>query len=273
VLVAYRPVMDAKQPRFEVGKHETDDWQVLFRNLRIASLSNGGMLIAAHRETGVPFPVIGYDTGAQGNSAFHEIAQRFGASVRHKRQPESASVASAVPFGDGFGCVFVMPDLDSRRYEHLVMNTSSLAACASTNKCLIDLHVVTDCRENTILIRSHHTCAEFVENQEGGFVPRKPKLPLELQRRQARCMRGDKVGRSEPYGQRRARMVHDGSSREAYIPSAIAATKDAWPILEAKRRSCRLAMLADEAYGPAGLLQVGRAGRIVWEHLLKFRQR
>src|SRR5271170_4903927 len=53
------PVMDAVQPRFQVGEDEMDDWQILLGDLRIAPFSDGEVFVAALGEAGVAAPVVG----------------------------------------------------------------------------------------------------------------------------------------------------------------------------------------------------------------------
>src|SRR5271170_440604 len=71
------PVMDAVQPRFQVGEDEMDDWQILLGDLRIAPFSDGEVFVAALGEAGVAAPVVGDERRAWRTTA-------------HSTKPQSA---------------------------------------------------------------------------------------------------------------------------------------------------------------------------------------
>src|SRR5271156_3265764 len=91
------PVMDAVQPRFQVGEDEMDDWQILLGDLRIAPFSDGEVFVAALGEAGVAAPVVGDERRAWHNGALDEATERLCAAVRHDGKPNPTGIATTLP--------------------------------------------------------------------------------------------------------------------------------------------------------------------------------
>ena len=108
-----------------------------------------------------------------------------------------------------------------------------------------------------------------MQNAEGGFVPRQPKLPLKLHRRHARRLAGDQIGGPKPRAQRRVAALHDRADGQSRLAAASATGQDAGPRGDAERFTHDAAARAGEPVAPASPFQVGGAGRIVGEKSLK----
>ena len=52
-------VMDADEPRFQIGENEMDDRQIVLGNLWVAALGNGKVFIPALAEAGISTPIAG----------------------------------------------------------------------------------------------------------------------------------------------------------------------------------------------------------------------
>ena len=102
-----------------------------------------------------------------------------------------------------------------------------------------------------VLIGPHHTRAELMQDAEGGFVPRQPKLPLKLHRRHARRLAGDQIGGPKPRAQRRVAALHDRADGQSRLAAASATGQDAGPRGDAERFTHDAAVRAGEPVTPA----------------------
>ena len=153
------------------------------------------------------------------------------------------------------------------------MNAPALATRATADPGFIDFDVIAGSAADPILIRSNHAGAELVEDLKGGFVTGKPDLALELCGGHAGGLTGHQIGRPEPHAQQRMGALHDDRAcRQPGVAAAFPAAQDAGSAGEAKRRSRRLAMGADETVTPPRLLQVGGTSRVVREKSLEIRK-
>ena len=91
-------MMNAAQPRLQVGEDEPNDRQMFLGDLRVASLGEGDVLVAPLGKAGVAGPIVGDDRRACGNGALDKAAKRFGAAVWRDSEPDPAGVATALPF-------------------------------------------------------------------------------------------------------------------------------------------------------------------------------
>lgn len=123
-----------------------------------------------------------------------------------------------------------------------------------------------------VLIRSHHASTEFMEYLESGLVARQPKLPLELDRRDTGGLAGNQISCPEPHAQRRVAALHDRAHHEPRVPATFPAAQNARAVIETERLSPCLTVRANKIAVPAGLLQIGGAGRVVGEKALEFRE-
>lgn len=103
-------MMDTAQPGFEIGKYEIIDGQKLSRNLRIALLRHGHVVIAMTGEVGEAAPVNGDDSGTRCHGALDEAAERSGATVWNQCQPHTAGVASVPPLVEATVGTFGLAD-------------------------------------------------------------------------------------------------------------------------------------------------------------------
>ena len=126
---------------------------------------------------------------------------------------------------------------------------------------------------DTVLVRSHHARAQFVQDAEGGFISCQPKLPLKLHRRHPRRLAGDEVRGPEPDAERRMTAFHDGADQEAGLAAARTALQNTWSGDNAEGLSDQAAMRADKPVRPACTPKIGSTCRVIGKQPLKLRQR
>ena len=62
-------VMDADEPRFQIGEDEMDDRQIVLGNLWVAALGNGKVFIPALAEAGISTPIVSDGQRPRSNGA------------------------------------------------------------------------------------------------------------------------------------------------------------------------------------------------------------
>ena len=271
VLVAHA-VMNATQPRLQVGEDEMNDRQILLSDLGVASLGDGEVFVAALGEAGIAGPIVGDDRRTRSNGTLDKAAERFRAAVWHDSESDTSGVATALPLIE-LGSRLALSHFNGAGDKKLVVNAPALAARAAADPGFVDFDMVAGLAADAVLIRPNHTSAELVEDLKGGFVTGKPDLALELCGRHAGRLAGNQIGRPEPYAQRRMGALHDRPRRQPGVAAALSTAQDAGPAGEAERLCRRLAMGADEPVTPPRLLQVGGTGRVIREKSLKLGKR
>ena len=73
-----------------------------------------------------------------------------------------------------------MADFDGSSHQRLVVNASAFTTRPASNIGFVHLDMLSCPGTDPVLIGPHHTRAELMQDAEGGFVPRQPKLPLKL---------------------------------------------------------------------------------------------
>jgi hypothetical protein len=126
---------------------------------------------------------------------------------------------------------------------------------------------------DTVLVRPHHARAQFVQDAEGGFISRQPKLPLKLHGRHPRRLAGDEVGGPEPDSERRMTAFHDGADQEAGLAATRTALQNTGSGDNAEGFGDLAAMRADKAFSPTGPPKIGSTCRVIGKQLLKLRER
>src|SRR5471030_1623933 len=265
------PVMDADQPRLEVGEYEMDDRQEILGHFRIATFGNGVVVVAALAQSGVAAPIVRDDQRSRSNGALDKSTERRGAAIGSDRQPDSSGVPAIFPLILGSPWLPVA-DFDSAGDNNLVMDAPAFAAGSTADVGFIHLDMLVRLAADAVLIGPHHASAQLVENAEGRLVARQPELPLKLHGGYSWCLAGDQIGRPEPEVQRRMAALHDGANQKAGLATTGSALQDARPGSNAKRGRHDAAVWADEAVSPAGALQIGRASRVIREKPLELRK-
>jgi hypothetical protein len=248
-----------------------NDRQERLGNLHVAPLCDGGMAIAAFAQLRVAAPVVSDDGGAGRNSPLDESAQRLGAAVRCNGKADASRVAPGLAIVEA-ALLLALADFDRAGHENHVVYASALAAGTPTDVGFIGLDVFVGLAADPILVRAYHAGAQLVENLKGRFVPRQPKLALELNGRHAGGLAGNQVRRPEPDRQSGMRTFHDGAGGKARIAVAMTAPQNARTIGKTVRLVGRAAVLADESLAPPGAFKVGCTCRFVWEQSLELRQ-
>ena len=152
-------VMDADEPRFQIGEDEMDDRQIVLGNLWVAALGNGKVFIPALAEAGISTPIVSDGQRPRSNGALHEPTKRVGAPIGYYGEPDTPGIASVLSLVLR-GSRFPMTNLDGTSDENLVVDTPAFAASPSTNPCLERLAGYDP-------DWAHHASAELVENAEG----------------------------------------------------------------------------------------------------------
>ena len=244
-------VMDADEPRFQIGEDEMDDRQIVLGNLWVAALGNGKVFIPALAEAGISTPIVSDGQRPRSNGALHEPTKRVGAPIGYYGEPDTPGIASVLSLVLR-GSRFPMTNLDGTSDENLVVDTPAFAASPSTNPCLVYLNMFPRLAADTILIGPHHASAELVENAEGRLIARQAKLSLKLNRRDAGRLAGDQISRPKPCAQRHMAAFHDGANRQARIVAALATAQDTGTSGDAEGIACGMAMRTDEAVATWG---------------------
>ena len=269
------PMMRAAKPCLQVRKDQVHDRQELFGNLRPAGLDNRQVLIAARGKRGIARRAVRDNHCARLNRLFHKAGHRARAAIWDDFQPQPAGIAPAAPHGLVAFLGRARADLDGGHDKHLILRASSLAAHRAADVGFVNLDMIAarEVAADPVAPLPDHPGAQLVQDIEGGFVPAKAKLPLELHRRHAGRHARHKVGTPKPDRKRGFRVLHHGSAHQTRVPLALAAAKHARPAGEAVGLALFGAMLALESSVPADALQIGRARRVIGEKLLKSPQR
>ena len=265
-------VMDADEPRFQIGEDEMDDRQIVLGNLWVAALGNGKVFIPALAEAGISTPIVSDGQRPRSNGALHEPTKRVGAPIGYYGEPDTPGIASVLSLVLR-GSRFPMTNLDGTSDENLVVDTPAFATSPSTNPCLVYLNMFPRLAADTILIGPHHASAELVENAEGRLIARQAKLSLKLNRRDAGRLAGDQISRPKPCAQRHMAAFHDGANRQARIVAALATAQDTGTSGDAEGIACGMAMRTDEAVAPSSFFHVGSTLRFIGKKLLKLWKR
>ena len=134
-------VMDADQPRLEVGENQMDDRQVLLGNLWITTLGNSEVLIAVFTEAGIAAPIVSNDQRSRRDGALDEPTERLGATVGHDGEPNASGIASVFPVVE-LGARLSMTHLDGTGDGNLVVNTTAFPTGSPANPGFVDLNMV-----------------------------------------------------------------------------------------------------------------------------------
>jgi hypothetical protein len=164
-------------------------------------------------------------------------------------------------------------NLDSGGHQRFVVDTSTLAARPSANPGLIDLYMLFRPTADTVLVRTHHGGAQFVQNTEGGFVSCQPKLPLKLHGRHARRLAGDQIRGPEPNTEWRMTAFHNRACQQAGLASTRAAFQNTGAACNVKGFPNQTAMRADKTIRPPSASKIGRARGVIRKEILKLRER
>ncbi len=271
-MLAADTVMDAVDPRFQIGEDQMDDRQIVLGNLWVATLGNGKVFIPPLAEAGISTPIVSDGQRPRSNSALNEPTKRVGAPVGHDGEPDTPGIAPVLSLVLR-GSRFPMTHLNGTSDENLVVDTPAFAASPSTNPCLVYLNMLPRLAADTILIRPHHASAELVENAKGRLIARQAKLSLKLDRRDTGRLAGDQISRPKPCAQRGMATLHDRANHQARIAAALAAAQDTGTSGDAEGLAYGMAMRTDEPVAPSSFFHVGGTRRFIGEKPLKLRKR
>ena len=144
-------VMDADEPRFQIGEDEMDDRQIVLGNLWVAALGNGKVFIPALAEAGISTPIVSDGQRPRSNGALHEPTKRVGAPIGYYGEPDTPGIASVLSLVLR-GSRFPMTNLDGTSDENLVVDSRPSPRVPSTNPCLVYLNMFPRLAADTILI-------------------------------------------------------------------------------------------------------------------------
>ena len=153
----------------------------------------------------------------------------------------------------------------NQRFAH-ELSSSLEASFGAADVDLIHLNLLLQ----SFAVGPYHRPPQLVEHGPGRLVGVQAELPLQLQCRETRCVRGDQVRRPEPEGERHSGSVQNRSSRDRGLIAAGLALPEPTPSqLE------RLGVLAPRApvpLGPPTRREIGLAGCLVCEPSLELFQ-
>ena len=122
------------------------------------------------------------------------------------RHPDATGDALAVFHGDH----------DDGRFSAFQLTTASQAGLWPTDPGVVDLHVAVQ----RLACRVDHRPPELVQQHPGGFVPTKPHLPLEQERRDPPLVGRHQIRGPEPHRQRDLCVVKNGPGRQGDLVPA-----------------------------------------------------
>src|SRR5487761_2098298 len=265
-------VMDTVDPGLQVGEDQVDDWQELFRDLRVAAFGDGMVVEAALSEASIAAPVVGDDQRSGNDGVFDESAERMGATVGDDSQTNASRVATVFPIVE-LGSRLAAAHLHGAGNENFVVDAPAFAAGPSSHPGFIHFDMFLRLAANLVTLGAHHPGAQFMKDAEGRLIARQAELTLKLDGRHSRRLAGDQVSRPEPDRQRRVAALQDGPGHQAYVLATGAAAQNAGTSLEAKRLTNDAAPWANKPFKPASAPKIGGTGRVVRENALKLRQR
>src|ERR1700692_484518 len=134
------PVMDAVDPGLQIGKHQVDDRQEFFRDLRVAGFGDCVVIESALSEASIAAPVVGDDQRSGGDGVFDEAAERMSATVGDDGETNTSRVATVFPIVE-FGSRLAAMRLDGARDENLVMDAPAFAAGPSSDPGFIHFNM------------------------------------------------------------------------------------------------------------------------------------
>jgi len=265
-------VVDAVEPGLQIAEDEMDDRHELLGHLGIAAFGNGVMVIAARPQATIATPIVGDDQRARHDGALDEPAQGIGAAVGGDGKANATGIATVLALVLR-GAGRAVANFNSSGNQRLVVDASALAARPSADPRFVDFDMLARRAADPVLIGPHHTSAQFVQDSEGGFISRQPKLPLELHPRHAGGLTGDQIGGPKPDAEWRMAALHDSADQEPGLASARAALQNAGPGDDAKGFANCATMPADKAVRPTGMFKINCARRVIGKLSLELRQR
>ena len=153
-----------------------------------------------------------------------------------------------------------------------MVDTTPLAFCTTTHKCLIDLNRML--RSDRVALGPHHTGTQLVEHLKRCLVARQSKLALKLESRLTGRLRRHEVSTPEPYRQWRMAVLHDSVCHERHIGLADSASQDDRCTLgKPVGLTAMPAFHAGKPVRPSQMLKVFSAGRFIGEYPLKLGKR
>jgi len=246
-LAAANAVVGANQPLLQVTDGSVGQGHDRFGTLAqfgSQGLSARDMLETQAFQAPETFQPIGVDGRSRGHVLHEEIVDGIACEVRDDGHAEAPRGSS--------------PLLDRHKHEcrpaTLELAASSDTSLGSAHPRVIDL----DFAPKRLASKVDHRAPKLMEHHPGGFVTSKAKLALEEERRDAAFVGGHQVGGPEPQGQRRLRIMKDGSRGERDLMT----TGGALPASPSSQRVAATVRAArtDEPLRPAALSQVFLAG-------------
>ena len=265
-------VVDAVEPRLQIGEDEVGHRHELFGNFGIAAFGDRMVVVAPLPQAGIAAPIVGDDQRTRHDGVVDEAAQGNGAAVGDDGQSHATSVATVFPLVLRRARL-AMTNFDSGGHQCFVVDAPALAARPSPDPRFIDLDMLIRPSPDTVLVRPHHAGAQFVQDAEGGFVSCQPKLPLKLNRRHARCLAGDEISGPKPDAERRMAALHDRAGQEAGLASTRTAFENTGSGDNAEGFANQTAMRANKAVRPPGAPKIVGARSVIRKQLLKFAER
>ena len=255
-LTAAYAVVGANQPLLQVADGSVgqrhDRWGT-FVQFRPQRLNAGDMLETHPFQAAERFEPIGVNGRTWGHVLHKEVVDGVGLEVGDDGHAEAPRGFSS-PLDGGQG---------ERRPTPLELAASSDTRLGSADPRVVDL----DFAPQRFASEVDHRSPKLMEYHPSGFVTSKPKLALEQQRRDTALVGGHQVGCPEPDGQRRLRIMNDGTRGQRDLVT----TGGALPASSSNQRVAVTvgAARTDEPLRPAAPSQVFLAGLFGGEFNLK----
>ena len=223
-------VMSAAEPGLEVAEDPVHTRQNLRRPLRVA-LDLGAVAVTHALERCVASPAVGQDD---------RTTLTFAATNPVSEAPDASGTTWRRTLPEPFPRTSTAPTTNAL---HTSCRPPFEASFGAADVDLIHLNLLLQ----SFAVGPYHRPPQLVEHGPGRLVGVQAELPLQLQCRETRCVRGDQVRRPEPEGERHSGSVQNRWSHNRGLIAAGLALPEPTPSqLE------RLGVLAPRAPVPLG---------------------
>src|ERR1035437_82325 len=168
------------------------------------------MLVASLCQAWISTAIVREDHRPCSDSVFDKPAKDLGAPVSNNGESHSSGIAASFVLVQG-GPRFAMTHLNGTGNKNFVVDAAAFSSRPPSDQGFVYFDVLIGMPADAILVRPHHSRAEFMKNAESRLIAGQPKLALKLHGRYPRCLTGYQISSPEPNAQGRVTTFHDGA--------------------------------------------------------------
>src|SRR3990172_1041739 len=204
LLSRYRPLMGAKQPALQQGRHPMHPGQECHRRLPAPADPPGLVRVSLSLESLVSFPSIRDHYGSRLDRALYEAREAWGGSVRNGGEADAPDPLSI--------------DLRGDHHQSLISQASAAPpGLDSPDVRLVHLDVAGE----RVPTGSNHGASELLEAGPGCPIAPEPEQPLQSKGADPVLLVGEPPHGAEPSPQGKVAPVKDRSGRDGGLVSAL----------------------------------------------------